>query len=175
MKKTNLQSFTLACLGSVVFIGCTQETSTNPNAFRLEDGPNGVAGGSRYGYLGADQVQKNTNQIVNQGGNGTVFLDPSNPNTNSETGNSGSGKPKYPAGGNVAASNNGTANNEPTKEPVSETPKKPAGNKPYANPVPGKIGHVYSPFANGREVDVTGFPPGTEVRCPYTKMIFRVP
>ena len=56
-----------------------------------------------------------------------------------------------------------------------EISKQPSGNKPYANPVPGKVGHVYSPFANGREVDVTGFPPGTEVRCPYTKMIFRVP
>ena len=59
MKKMNLQSFTLACIASMFFIGCTQESNTNTNAFRLEDGPNGVAGGSRYGYLGADQVQKN--------------------------------------------------------------------------------------------------------------------
>ena len=176
MKKMNLQSFTLACIASMFFIGCTQESNTNPNAFRLEDGPNGVAGGSRYGYLGADQVQKNINQSNNQRQDGTVFLDPSNPNTSGQTGNSDSEKPKYPVNGIGGASVNANTINEPPKDkPTPVDPKQPAGNKPYANPVPGKVGHVYSPFANGREVDVTGFPPGTEVRCPYTKMIFRVP
>ena len=176
MKKMNLQSFTLACIASMFFIGCTQESNTNPNAFRLEDGPNGVAGGSRYGYLGADQVQKNINQSNNQRQDGTVFLYPSNPKTSDQTGNSDSEKPKYPANGIGGASVNANTINEPPKDkPTPVDPKQPAGNKPYANPVPGKVGHVYSPFANGREVDVTGFPPGTEVRCPYTKMIFRVP
>ncbi len=46
---------------------------------------------------------------------------------------------------------------------------------PFASPVPGKFGHVYSPFAKGKEVDVSGYPPGTEVRCPYTQKIFKVP
>ena len=65
----------------------------------------------------------------------------------------------------------------PEKTPGSETlkPDSSTSDKPFADPVAGKYGHVTSPFAPGREVDVTGFPPGTEVRCPYTQKIFRVP
>src|SRR5881409_3551882 len=46
----------------------------------------------------------------------------------------------------------------------------------YGTPVPGKPGLVTSPFApdNGY-VDVTGFPPGTEVEDPYTGKIFLTP
>ena len=65
-----------------VFIGCTQDPSVNPNAFRLEDGPNGIAGGARYGYLGADQADVVVVQNQNNPSNGTVFLDPNNPDSN---------------------------------------------------------------------------------------------
>jgi len=41
--------------------------------------------------------------------------------------------------------------------------------------LPGKYGRVYSPFAKEKEIDVSDFPPGTLVRCPYTQKIFRVP
>ena len=121
MKKMNLQSFTLACLGVMFFIGCTQEPNTNSNAFRLEDGPNGVAGGSRYGYLGADQVRKNINQPNNQRQDGTIFLDPSNPNSNGQTGNVDSGTPKYPANSSGGPSVNGINSNEnPKDKPAQE-------------------------------------------------------
>ncbi len=47
---------------------------------------------------------------------------------------------------------------------------------PYGTPVPGKSGLVTSPFAPDRGyVDVTGFPPGTEVHDPYTGKIFLTP
>jgi hypothetical protein len=47
---------------------------------------------------------------------------------------------------------------------------------PYGTPVPGKPGMVTSPFAADKGyVDVTGFPPGTEVQDPYTGQIFRTP
>src|SRR6267143_2041258 len=46
----------------------------------------------------------------------------------------------------------------------------------YGTPVPGKPGLVMSPFApDSGYVDVTGFPPGTEVEDPYTGKIFLTP
>jgi hypothetical protein len=46
---------------------------------------------------------------------------------------------------------------------------------PVAVPVPGNPGHVYSPYAKGKIIAVTGYPHGTVVLCPYTVKKFRVP
>ena len=46
---------------------------------------------------------------------------------------------------------------------------------PYGIPVPGKPHLVESPHSPGKYVDVEGFPPGTEVKDPYTNKIFLVP
>lgn len=47
---------------------------------------------------------------------------------------------------------------------------------PYGIPVPGRQGFVTSPFApEAGYVDVRAFPPGTEVKDPYSGKVFRTP
>jgi len=59
--------------------------------------------------------------------------------------------------------------------PVPEPPKT-VGEIPYAKPVPGKPGFVFSPYDQYKGyIDVRGFPPGTEVKDPYSGKSFLVP
>lgn len=61
----------------------------------------------------------------------------------------------------------------PTPTPAPATQPE---NYPTATKVPGKTGRVISPYApNAGEVDVEGYPPGAEVKDPYTGKIFLVP
>ena len=63
-----------------------------------------------------------------------------------------------------------------TKPPPESTPR-PVSTEdfPTAKPVEGKPGYVYSPFDPGKYVDVSGYPPGSKVKDPYSGKIFKVP
>ena len=79
---------------------------------------------------------------------------------------------------------NGPAQPVATPPPVAASSPPPAaapptkvakGDYPYGIPVPGKPHLVESPYSPGKYIDVEGFPPGTEVKDPYTDKIFLVP
>jgi len=60
--------------------------------------------------------------------------------------------------------------------PKLAAPVAKADELPYGNPVTGRPGLVNSPYAGKMQlVDVTGLKPGTEVKCPYSGKLFRVP
>jgi len=67
---------------------------------------------------------------------------------------------------------------EPPPQKISVTPVVAAVENteiPYASPVAGKPGFVYSPYQKNELVDAVDIPRGTKVKCPYTGKIFRVP
>ena len=65
-----------------------------------------------------------------------------------------------------------TSSPPPAAAPQTKVAK---GDYPYGIPVPGKPHLVESPYSPGKYIDVEGFPPGTEVKDPYTDKIFLVP
>ena|SRR5206468_2877632 len=68
------------------------------------------------------------------------------------------------------------ASSAPAPNPPAAPTKTTKGDYPYGTPVPGKPGFVKSPYAADQGlVDVRGFPPGTEVKDPFTNKIFLVP
>jgi len=73
---------------------------------------------------------------------------------------------------------NPATNSMPVNPFIAPTPQPVAlvHDLPYGTPVPGKPGFVTSPHSpNAGYVDVRGFPPGTEVKDPYSGKVFLVP
>jgi hypothetical protein len=75
-----------------------------------------------------------------------------------------------------SASVEGTTEPKPRTAPQSAAASTQSPKIPYAKPVPGKPGYVYSPFdPNGGYVDVTGYASGSKAKDPYSGKIFIVP
>jgi len=83
-------------------------------------------------------------------------------------------QPQDPSGMTTgAAANNAVPKPSATPAPQTAVTQR---DVPYGTPVPGKPGYVTSPHSPySGYVDVRGFPPGTEVKCPYSGKIFLVP
>jgi hypothetical protein len=61
-------------------------------------------------------------------------------------------------------------------KPTAATSSRTEPTFPTAEPVPGKPGFVISPFdASRRYVDVSGYPPGSKAKDPWTDKVFIVP
>jgi hypothetical protein len=74
-----------------------------------------------------------------------------------------------------SSSENPKPQSTPAPNPVPSGPVE-KGDIPYAKPVPGKPGFVFSPYDQYKGyIDVRGFPPGTEVKDPYSGKSFLVP
>ena len=59
---------------------------------------------------------------------------------------------------------NSSRESAPQSTPETKSSVAQKTNLPYAKPVPGKSGYVFSPYdKNGGYVDVTGFAPGSKV------------
>lgn len=175
----------LAALALAIFPSCESANPYDRTVFRLEEGPRSAGGANRYGYRGdgSDEIgdrrvrrsirrDENVPATTDRGETRTLRTD-ENSDLSGLNGIDNDFSASEPGG----ASSDPVADNKPETGGSTEpsTPAATDGDKPFADPVAGKYGHVISPFAPGREVDVTGFPPGTEVRCPYTQKIFRVP
>ena len=117
--------------------------------------------------LGACVTQPQEQQQPKIKGKGfhTPTPGPTNPDTEEPT------PPKKPTADNPA-----NPDNQKPPNPVPDKPAPPVGEIPYAKPVPGKPGFVFSPYEQYKGyIDVRGFPPGTEVKDPYTQKSFLVP
>ena len=159
------------------FSACESSNPYEDTVFRVEEGQRRGAS-SRYGYRGGGQDNANANRPPNGqqpplgSGGQTQYLENVGgaPGGEQDPGDGTGTSDVVDGGDGTTGAGEGTSGGSSDPTPAAS-----GGDKPYADPVPGKYGRVYSPFASGREVDVTGFPPGTEVRCPYTQKIFRVP
>ncbi len=83
--------------------------------------------------------------------------------------------PQQPFNPNGPVQPPGTPPPQTVPLPTAAPTKVAKGDYPYGIPVPGKPHLVESPYSPGKYVDVEGFPPGTEVKDPYTDKIFLVP
>ena len=104
---------------------------------------------------------------------GSTVTAPPNGNNNNQASPNDASNSQKTSGAPAAAPPNGHNVRAAKTAPAT---KKGRSGLPYGTPVPGKQGLVASPFSpNSGYIDVRSFPPGTEVKDPYTGKIFLTP
>lgn len=177
-----LATLLLASLAGGGFVSCTSDAGPDGNIFLSDRAP-------RYGHGGTDNPRykygaTETGDPESRGE--TKYLKDRKPREESSRDTSSTEDTAERRTEPPTTDDSGTeapprrlepAPEEETTEPAPAPKPKPtvAEDIPYATPVPGQDGKVYSPFHNGGYVDVSGMPSGSKAKCPYTKRIFRVP
>ena len=170
---------------SVSVLSCTNEDGTRRSTvfYPADESPRtGMTQRTpRFGYRGSeDQSNQSANNRPSNNSRANRNEIPADPDGIVKPRDSdldpGAMSDTPPASGDTSAVDNPVADAEGTA-PTS------SAEAPYAEAVPGKYGLVYSPFVADKKkalVNVTDennvpLPPGTEVQCPLTGKIFRVP
>lgn len=171
MKMQMSHAMRFLILGALFLVGCRTARTVAVSSFRVIDAP---ANYVRH-HIGEDETTTTTTTTTYQSDVGTpgqpvVTAAPSERRTTvrrranetdreSATNRESESRPKIPASSSQHAGSSAQASKIP-----------------YAKPVPGKPGYVYSPFdPNGGYVDVTGYPAGSKAKDPYSGKIFIVP
>jgi hypothetical protein len=148
-------------LSALVLVGCRTAHNVAVTSFRVIDAP---ANYVRHHIDEESAASTTTASDVTTPGQPIVTATPTTTTTTRRTVVDGDAVvEKKPEPKPHTASQSATAS--------SQSPK-----IPYAKPVPGKPGYVYSPFdPNGGYVDVTGYASGSKAKDPYSGKIFIVP
>lgn len=190
----SLAAAAVSMAAALVATSCTQYGTQPGNVFLDESGR------PRYGYRGTDSpnykperqttaqekpaATKKTPTIKRDPNNTTVDITPPEPKkktpSTADSGSSSSStsddKPSDSGAGDTGSTSGSqtadTSSTDPDPKPASQQRE----DLPYGQPVVGKKGYVYSPYAPDKNFcDVRGVAPGTAVKCPYTGKPFRVP
>lgn len=183
----------VSLLATLVLSSCTTMHDAAVSTFRVVDAPNAYI----RRKLGIDQEQPAATTTTTTTTETTGL--PPNPQPPSYQTYPPSQTPPAPVQTRNQVITSETRRQPPTEAPPTATPRvvetetrtsepKPGGSTPrtlsaqtsedlpYAKPVPGKPGYVFSPYdPNGGYVDVKGYSPGQKVKDPYSGKIFLVP
>lgn len=160
----------LLTLGAVVFAGCRTAHDVAVTSFRVIDAP------ASFLRRQIDQSDPGTTTTTTTTRYQSDAVIPGRPIAGPQ--------PPSPDGQRRVVSSQRSApdsgSSSPERRAKSSPPPRSAATQgatvPYARPVPGKPGYVYSPFdPNGGYVDVTGYKPGSKAKDPYSGKIFIVP
>lgn len=171
MEKQTQLAFALSCVTSIVVTGCQTARNVAVTGFHVIDAPAAYVRRHIDGEPDTTTTTTTTTVVAD-----SDVVSPGRPiNPPRKPTGVGSENRTHSTGRSPGGIRTETAKIKSSTHPARATNQQGA-EIPYAKPVPGKPGYVVSPFdPNGGYVDVTGYPPGSKAKDPYSKKIFLVP